>query len=154
MIDSYFLDRSWTGAAPLRELPINLRSRGITERFDSACIEAFVGLGSAEYLRMLESLGKRADVKMTVVNDKVGKWSLQIQLSIGPRKKHPQLTRCVVCDLHVVYVFAAVGGAVNGDGHAFNGQCRVGNVPAGRVFLVSLGWQGKPPGRAVLTLAY
>ncbi|KAK3354085.1 hypothetical protein B0T25DRAFT_545965 [Lasiosphaeria hispida] len=67
MISSYLLDRSSTGVTvPLQELRIKLRGRGITDRFDNACIKAVAELASAENLRVLESLGRRVGVKVTI----------------------------------------------------------------------------------------
>ncbi|KAK0752896.1 hypothetical protein B0T18DRAFT_395579 [Schizothecium vesticola] len=67
MISSYFLDRSSTGVTgPLQELRIKLRGRGITDRFDNAHIKAIAELASPQYLRVLERLGRKAGVKMTI----------------------------------------------------------------------------------------
>jgi len=66
MINCYFLNRSLAGAAPLKELRIKLRVRGITDQFDSASIRAVIELGSIKYPRVLENLGKRAGVRMSV----------------------------------------------------------------------------------------
>jgi len=68
MISEYFVDRSSTGvtAPPLQELRIKLRGRGIMDRFDNKCIKAVAEPASTEYLRVLESLGRRAGAKVTI----------------------------------------------------------------------------------------
>ncbi|KAK3347300.1 hypothetical protein B0T25DRAFT_461066 [Lasiosphaeria hispida] len=64
-LESYFFDRSSAGTPPLQEVRIKLRSHGIEDRFDRACIEA-VELGKSQYLETLVKIGRRSRIKVTV----------------------------------------------------------------------------------------